>query len=309
MQKAPVKSLFLLLFPISLFYTTCREKATDLIDTKTVSQSINKTGSTHIVATCPEGKQMVGGGYKVLSGTGFDIRGSYPASGNTWQVDVESHKDPNAKEGTIQVFAYFYTGDKPLGMQIKSEERILTGPDIYFPGLYDLQVTSITKPAATAVVTSGGFQIEPGYTIEEVSVIGSYPTLVNKPGVEDNVDGWTNGMYVMKMKSVKVINYILYSTGSPKAGGNTPVFDQGTAVVQNWPASTTPSDTTWQIEGQTNYFCTGGGYNLIGTHPFSIGILQSSAITEKGLFFGWSFSTNVLSPYKQDIYALQIKMH
>jgi hypothetical protein len=307
MQKSPVKSLFLLLFPISLF-VSCKEKATDLIDTKIVSQRINKEGITNIPVTCPEGKQMVGGGYAVIAGKNFNIRGSYPVSRNTWQVDVESHEDPNAEEGTIQVYAYFYTGDKPLGMQIKSEERILTGPGPASGLLNDLQVTNITKPAATAVVTSGGFQIEPGYTIEEVSVIGSYPTLVNRPGVEDNVDGWTNSVYVLKTKSVKVINYILYSTGSLRIGGNTPVLDQGTAVVQNSPVAT--SVNTWQIEGKTNYFCTGGGYNLIGTHPFtSIGIFQSNAITNKGLFFGWQFSTNMPSTYKQDIYALQIKMH
>jgi hypothetical protein len=312
MQKSPVKPLFLLLLPILLFYTSCNDqkKATSLIKSKVFSQRINKEGITNIVATCPKGKQMVGGGYAVIVGSNINIRASYPSSKTTWQVDVESHEKPNAEEGTIQVYVYYYDGDKSLGMGLKFEEQTLTGPGLLAPVLNDLQVTSITKTAATHVVTGGGFMIEPGPGINDVSVIGSYPTLVNKPGTEDNVDGWTNSMFVGKGKTVKVINYILYSAGSPMVGGSIPVFDQGTAVVQNSPVAT--STNTWQIDGKKDYFCTGGGYNLTkpGNEPFfPIGILQSNAITDAGLFFGWQFSTNMASTYKQDIYALQIKMH
>ena len=307
MQNSMIKPAYLLLAVAIVCISCNQKKATDQIDSLVVSQRLDKNGVTKVVATCPKGTQMVGGGYAIIVGDNITIRASYPVTRDSWEVDVESHEKENAEQGTMQVYVYFYKGIKPLGMQIKSEEATLNGPG---PGvLNEYQLTASSKPYATSVVTSGGFMIEPGFSKDDVYSLGSFPGIANKPGTEDNVEGWINAFAVTQGKTVKVINYILCSNGTPMVGGNTPVFDQGTALVQHNPVAT--SNNTFQLEGsKEGYFCTGGGYNLSGPKPlYPIGVLQSNAITKKGLFYGWQYSVNHTSTYEQHIYALQIKMH
>jgi hypothetical protein len=311
--KQKLSFYIIILFILSGCNGCEQKRATPVIDSKVVTKHINATGITSVTAQCPEGKQMVGGGFTVNPDARVFIIGTYPVSKDTWEVDLVNMSQPDADPATLSVSVYYYTGEKDLGMQIKKEDVPFVAPPPFgFATVY--RSTSIEKPVPSDVVTSGGFKLANSDIIEN-AVLGSFPTL--KPpmvGQLDNVLGWTNNMYVLAGKSSTITNYLMYSMGAVQVGSNNPVFDQGPAIHKNSSALAISPSGTFQFEGNTDYFCTGGGYNL-QVNPnapihYPVQVWQNNATTQSGLFFGWQFKGLYFSAADEwDIYDLQLKLH
>jgi hypothetical protein len=316
--KAFGATLILMIFSL-LSFQSCQNKPVADLDVIFVSKPLNPAGINTVTATCPEGSQMVGGGYTITPNypnKGVNVRASFPLDKNTWEADVLYEPGSNAEPATLTVYAYYYKGAKDAGMIIASNEASFTAPSL---GIVNAPFSSdIAKPFSTDVITAGGFKLSPANSIDEINVTGSYPAISSKPGIIDNVAGWTNNFSVFGGKTCTIRNFILYSRGKLQIPGNIPLFDQGTAIKQNSLTSGKTDPFYQEVEVNKDYFCTGGGYKRNGksiapgnTQP--INVWQNNANTKSGVFFGWQFSGHDFNAsYEKpdfDIYALPIKFH
>ena len=315
-MKLHTSKTILLIFIFNLiFFYSCKEetKAISVIDSHIETGHINASGITSVLAKCPNGKQMVGGGFTISPDARVFVVGSYPVSKDTWQVDVINMSQPGEDPSSLSVYVYYYTGDKNLGMEIKQQNVVTSVPASL--ALFEYKSLTIEKPSPSYVVTCGGFKLSNPDIIEN-DVLGSFPALVTPTpsGVLDNVIGWTNNLYVMSGKTTGITNYLMYSKGSAIVGSSsTPVFDQGTALRKNSSTLGINSIGSFEMEGNTDYFCTGGGYNLTdGAQSFYYPVLQvwqNNATTKSGVFYGWQFKGQYVTTNNWDIYALQLKLH
>jgi hypothetical protein len=258
---------------------------------------------------------MVGGGYTVIPNDAdfkVNIRGSFPSDINTWEVDLFN---PSAKSGTVTVYVYYYTGDKALGMHIVKAPTLITAPPpVGFVYIYTNSIVTTSGPSD--VVTSGGFQIDPANAPMEINVLGSFPLFGLPTGTPGPATGWKNNISLRAGKTGTITSYAMCSRGMVLAGipQPTPVFDAGPVLMKKSTDITPGSIPSWELDVNSGFFCTGGGYDL-EVNPnagnfFVPSVYQNNATTQAGINFGWEFAGSYLnnqSPW--DIYALQLKFH
>jgi hypothetical protein len=314
MQNKPTRVILLLAILFSTTFQTCKQKkATPAVDATIKIVKINAVGITSLPVECPKGKQIVGGGYTITaSNPALIVRGSYPLSRTTWQVDVLNTSGKEIDGATLIVAAYYYTGNENPGMQIQKSESVIQAPPPAGAAKYFFS-RNVTKRFPSEVVTSGGFKISSPYSADDIAVLGSYPTIGSGVGSDNYVTGWTNNVAVSAGRTCSITNYVLYSDGQVQKPKNIPVFEQG-PVMQKLISGLNPSD---ELSVDKDYFCTGGGYNLrVGTSDptyFPVVSWENNANTKPGMLFGWQFYGNGVTVAggfpSWDMYALQLKLH
>jgi hypothetical protein len=224
---------------------------------------IDKPGRSEIIATCPPGEQMIGGGYSIpkwaenkthqhiekhdfsddklvydekatvcdMNQGPVFVEASYPSSKNTWTVIVYN-PDPKAdcynSGQLIQVNCYCVTSSSlHLNMKILSLAPHLTNLEGASPKAID----NCTVPEG-AVVTAGGFKLEPINDIDVgrwgyLPLWGSYP-YVNQ---QNKAIGWTSEYYTTAPARPCIITtYVLYSAPTRLSNGG-PAFPGLTSSV------------------------------------------------------------------------------
>jgi hypothetical protein len=305
-----------ILIMFTLCWSACQQKrATSLIESVVSTETINPQASKIIKLSCPSGKQMVGGGYTVSPNDAdfkVNIRGSFPSDLHTWEVDLFN---PSTKSGSVTVYVYYYTGNKALGMHIVEAPTVITAPPAAgFAYIYSNSTVVTTEPSD--VVTSGGFQIDPGNAPMEINTLGSFPLFGLPTGIPGPATGWKNNISIMAGKTGTITSYAMCSRGTVLAriSQPTPIFDAGPVLMKKSTDIIPSSLPSYELEVNDGFFCTGGGYDLeissSAGNFFVPTVYQNNATTHTGVNFGWEFAGSYLnnqSPW--DIYALQLKFH
>lgn len=244
-------------------------------------------GRHSFTAACEAGEQMVGGGFR-LSTSNLDnnkifVEGSFPASKNTWQVDVfQSSQQLDPSLDIVIVDCHCYTNAPyKLGMVVKSSDPHLANPTP--PNVADF-VDNCGCPQ-NAVVTAGGWKVSPppGLTDQQwLDVLGGKGS--NIPGVwgswpqvaADNIPiGWNTHFIWGGATAASVSTFVLCSTGNPtgvlKKIGTGPVEPSLIPGPAKFEVAIVPTvNAAAERDGRVNcdpgYFSTGGGfeYTIVG---------------------------------------------
>jgi hypothetical protein len=326
------KLLVLIVGGFALVQTACKPNVTnDVIVAVSNSKTINQIGITSLAVSCPNGQQLVGGGYLLTPDGGRKVQsiiitGNYPVNATTWQVDALDYPTNGKKDsGILLVSCYCYTGPKNIGMKVEQKDAEINVPQISAVIVQTSVTASMDKGSDGYVVTSGGYKYSPNnLTAPEFYVSASFPQ--GSPNSSDTkVTGWTiNGMANLGSNSYSehVTIYSLSSTGlvsgTIKKGSFTPAFDQGGIVIQSHLQQITDPCLIEDIPVPADYFSVGGGYSFVQQNVPSnqaIVVTENNSNLSAGQFLGWRsggcpvIPSSIVNPATWNNYALPLRFH
>lgn len=227
------------------------------IATHPAFEVIDGPGSYVVEASCPDGTQLLGGGYSMPEGDSslqIGVTASFPSSPNTWRVIFENPDNGNAdevKRDILSATAYCLSTDNfPINATIVSS----SGGQSQGATPFSIETTC----PAGSVLTGGGFRTEisgANFSTFNANIFASAPTM------DDNgqADGWQVALAYMPQDNVPETSvYALCAQQNLTAGP---------LVVNELDITSLPTGWGWSEAEATcpdNMFTTGGGYSIMG---------------------------------------------
>ncbi|HVN82360.1 MAG TPA: hypothetical protein VMW38_25465, partial [Terriglobia bacterium] len=306
--------------------TDCNVTTQSQVSAYQTARIIDTTGRIVIDAHCPDGVQMIGGGFSLDDTTGFAankelliLEANYPADLKTWRVilfnpDLGHGLKNNYGTGVVVECYGIHNPDLHLGMKIDSVGPHDSGNDIS-AGIYRDFTVDCPAPKGS-VVTSGGFKMEPDPSVDESSFEWEHPIWGSYPSLQDGYPiGWSTHYGDLSVHRNRIFTYVLYSRGevllNKTGSGSTflPVLESGPTKILDAATANVGSDfRTVEPQCDQGFFCPGGGwYNVWGgdaNNPGGLGaaeephspFLHSRAYSQASgklcWFGGWSFEGN-----------------
>jgi hypothetical protein len=227
------------------------------ISTYPAFEVVDQEGIYVVEASCPDGTQLLGGGYSMPDGDNtmrIGVTASYPSSSNKWRVIFEIFDNENLDDFERYILGAsahcLTTDDFPVNTTVVSS----SGGQGQGTAPFSIE----TSCPAESVLTGGGFQTDisgPNFATFNANIFASAPTM----GENGQANGWQVALSYMPQDNIPETSvYAICARQNLTAGP---------LVVNELDVTSLPTGWGWsEVEATCpqNMFTTGGGYSIMG---------------------------------------------